>query len=337
MRHPLPRQPRHQRQNNQNHSMSRHSKDSASLRQYGGPRYWSTWLAYGSIWLAAQLPFRWQMAMGRVLGRLAHLFARRRRHICEVNIALCFPELSRQEQQQLVKNTFLSNGMGIMEIGLSWCRNPADFMDRVEVHGLEHLEQARAKGRGVFLVSAHFCTLELVGALVSQLFPVCVTYRAHKNPLFDALMKRGRQRHFEAVIERKQVRRALRTLQNGKVLWYAADQDYGPKHAVFANFFGRPAATITATTQFARFNDSEVLFFAHYRKPDHSGYELHFSEALEGYPSGDEVRDAERINALIEAAIRKHPEQYIWLHRRFKTRPPGAPDPYARNSGQAKP
>jgi len=265
------------------------------------------------------------------MGRLSYRLAGRRRHICEVNIALCFPEMTADERQQLVRQTFESNGMGIMEIGLSWYRHPSEFMDRVEVYGLENLENAHAQGRGVLLVSAHFCTLELVGGLVTQLFPVDITYRAHKNPLFDTLMLRGRQRHYDAVIERKQVRRALRRLGDGHVLWYAADQDYGPRHSVFAPFFNRPAATITATSKFARYNHSPVMFFAHYRKPDHQGYELHFSPPIEGYPSGDDEQDAACINRHIEAAIRRHPEQYIWLHRRFKTRPEGAPDPYARN------
>lgn len=315
--------------------MSRDDKDTEPLSRFLGPRFWPTWLAYGVTWLMAQLPFRWQMAIGRGIGWLGYRLAGSRRHICETNIALCFPELSDKEQQRLVRDTFLSNGMGIMEIGLSWCRNPADFMDRVEVHGLEHLRRTHGQGRGVLLVSAHFCTLELVGALVTQLFPVDITYRAHKNPLFDALMKRGRQRHYGAVIERKQVRRALRRLGEGHVLWYAADQDYGPKHAVFAPFFNRPAATITATSRFARHNDSPVMFFSHYRTADHQGYELHFHPPIEGYPTGDDERDAACINRYIEDAIRLHPEQYIWLHRRFKTRPEGVPDPYEQHRRSA--
>ncbi|MGM0631536.1 MAG: LpxL/LpxP family Kdo(2)-lipid IV(A) lauroyl/palmitoleoyl acyltransferase [Pseudomonadota bacterium] len=302
--------------------------DTQSFRHYLAPRFWPTWLAHGAIWLAARLPFRWQMAIGRDIGRLSYHFARRRRQICETNIALCFPELSEDQQRRLVKDTFLSNGMGIMEIGLSWYRRPEEFMDRVTAHGVEHVEAARAQGRGVLLVSAHFCTLELIGGLTAQLFPVDITYRAHKNPLFDALMKRGREQHFGAVVERRQVRLALRRLREGHALWYAADQDYGPKHSIFAPFFNRPAATITATSRFARYNDSPVIFFAHYRTPDHQGYELYFSEPLENYPTGDDVEDATRINGLIEAAIRRHPEQYIWLHRRFKTRPEGTPDPY---------
>lgn len=308
--------------------MSRSKNRPGALHHYLGPRYWPTWLIYGLTWLLARLPFRWQMALGRLTGRLAYRIAGKRRHICETNIALCFPELSAAAQQQLVRDTFISNGMGVMEIGLSWCRDPSEFMDRVSIHGLENLRKAHAQGRGVLLVSAHFCTLELVGGLVTQFYPVDITYRAHRNPLFDTLMKRGRERHYGAVIERKEVRRALRSLQDNRVLWYAADQDYGRRHAVFVPFFGHPAATITATSRFARHNQSPVVFFSHYRTADHQGYELYFSEPLKDYPSGDDETDARRINEYIEAAIRRHPEQYIWLHRRFKTQPEGIPDPY---------
>jgi len=128
------------------------------------------------------------------------------------------------------------------------------------------------------------------------------------------------------------VRAALRRLKEGNVLWYAADQDYGPKHSIFADFFGIPAASITATTKFAGFNNSRVVFMSHYRKEDNSGYHLYFSEPLEHYPTGNDVQDVARINGYIEAAIRKAPDQYIWLHRRFKTRPPGEPDLYKKRS-----
>jgi KDO2-lipid IV(A) lauroyltransferase len=247
-----------------------------------------------------------------------------------VNIALCFPELCAAQQKKLVRDTFISNGRGVMEIGLSWCRDPEDFRAIVTVKGQQHLSSALAQGRGVLLVSAHFSTLEIAGSLLALHHDFSVTYRRHKNPLFEALMKRGRQRHFEEVIERKEVRKAFRQLQLGKVLWYAADQDNGPRHSVFADFFGRPAASITATTTFASVNKSAVIFLSHYRSHDNQRYELIFSEALQDYPTGDEQQDVLRINALIEAAIRVAPDQYIWLHRRFKTRPEGMPDPYQR-------
>jgi KDO2-lipid IV(A) lauroyltransferase len=278
----------------------------------------------------AQLPLSWQMAIGKGLGIAMYHLARSRRHICEVNIALCFPELCAVQQKKLVRDTFISNGRGVMEIGLSWCRDPEDFRAIVTVKGQQHLYNALAQGRGVLLVSAHFSTLEIAGSLLALHHDFSVTYRRHKNPLFEALMKRGRQRHFEEVIERKEVRKAFRQLQRGKVLWYAADQDNGPRHSVFADFFGRPAASITATTTFASVNKSAVIFLSHYRTDDNGRYELIFSEALQDYPTGDEQQDVLRINALIEAAIRVAPDQYIWLHRRFKTRPEGMPDPYQR-------
>lgn len=314
---------------------SKKQQHSQRLRDYLAPRYWSTWLAYGFIWCVAQLPFAWQMHIGKYLGLLMYRLARRRRHICEVNIALCFPELSKQEQRKLVRDTFISNGIGIMEIGMAWARNPRDFRKRVTTTGLDGLIKAHEQGRGVLLVSAHFSTIEFAGSLMSLYYPIDVTYRAHKNPLFDLLMKRGRERLYGAVVERKEVRRALRRLREGHVMWYAADQDYGPRHSVFADFFGRKAATITATTNFAQFNQSPVIFVAHYRTPDNKGYTLNFQAPLENYPSGDMEEDANRINALIEEAIRVAPDQYIWLHRRFKTRPEGEPDPYARAPGSA--
>lgn len=297
-------------------------------RDFLGPRYWPTWIGYGLIWAIARLPYRVQVFLGERLGLLMYHLAGSRRRVCARNIELCFPELSKEEQLKLVRDTFKSNGIGIMEIGLSWTRHPEQFRDMVEIEGLENLKAAHAQGKGVLLVAAHFCTLEMAGTLLSLNYPFDVTYRKHKNPLFDALMKRGRKRLYGEVIERKEIRKAFRRLKENHVVWYAADQDYGPKHSIFVDFFGIPAASITATSTFASFNQSPVVFIAHYRKPDHSGYSIHFSEALPGYPTGDEHEDVRRINQLIERVIRRAPEQYIWLHRRFKTRPPGAPDLY---------
>lgn len=299
--------------------MSKKSLKSERLRDFLAPRYWLTWLGFGCIWLTAQLPFSLQMCIGHGLGLLSFRFAHERRHICETNIALCFPELGAAERARLVRDTFISNGIGVMEVGLAWCRRPQDFRSRVSVHGLENLQQAAAQGKGVLLVCAHFTTLEFAGSLLSLFHPMDVTYRPHKNPLFETLMYRARNRLYGAVIERGDVRSALRSLQQGHTMWYAPDQDYGRRHSVFVKFFGVPAATITATSRFASFNDSRVVFFSHYRSADNSRYHLHFAPALTAYPCGDEALDAQRINDIVEAAVRQHPEQYLWLHKRFKT------------------
>lgn len=315
--------------------MSKKSQKSDRLGDFLGPRYWPTWLGFGVIWLAAQLPFSMQMHIGRLLGWLSYRFARERRHICQTNIDLCFPELSADARARLVRDTFRSNGIGVMEVGMAWCRRPQDFRSRVTVHGLENLERAAAEGKGVLLVCAHFTTLEFAGSLLSLFHKMDVSYRPHKNPLFETLMYRSRHRLYANVVERGDVRLALRCLQQGHTLWYAPDQDYGRKHSVFVKFFGVQAATITATSRFASFNNSRVVFFSHYRSEDDSGYHLHFSEPLTNYPSADEAADAQRINDVIEAAVRQHPEQYLWLHKRFKTQADGE-NPYRIKRRAAK-
>lgn len=313
------------------------SQDNSSefirLRQFIAPRYWPTWLFILLARAVARLPFSWQIRLGAGLGHLSYYLARWRRHVCEVNLRLCFPDLDSDEHRILVRRTFVANGIGLMEVAVSWNRDPEDFRSRTTIEGLENLQQAAAKGRGVLLVAAHFTTLEIGGFLLSLYYPMAVTYRAHGNPLFDAAMFNGRRRHYPRVIERRDVRGALRALRDGLVLWYAPDQDYGSRRAVFVPFFGVKAATLTATSRYAESNNSPVLFLSHYRKPDNSGYHLRIGPELENFPSGDEREDAIRINQLVEAAVREQPDQYLWLHKRFKTREAGDPGPYDRAAG----
>lgn len=275
------------------------------------------------MWAVAHLPFPLQIRCGQCLGLLSYFFARSRRHICEVNLRLCFPDLTIDEHRTLVRKTFISNGIGLIEVAISWYRNPEDYRSRMTVTGIENLEAAISKGKGVLLLCAHFSTLEIGSFLFNLIGDMDVTYRPNKNPLFQAAMLNGRIRHYRRVHDRKDVRGALRSLKAGRILWYAPDQDYGAKHSVFVPFFGVQAATITATARFAKVNDSAVLFFSHYRNEDNSGYHLDFSPPLEGFPSSDEERDARTTNELVEQAIRKQPDQYLWLHKRFKTQAAG--------------
>ena len=262
------------------------------------------------MWLIARLPFPIQLWIGKLLGMLAFHFARGRRHVCETNLRLCFPELSERELQQLLRKTFESNGIGFVEIAIAWSGNPERYQHLANFHGLDNLQAAAAQGKGVLLIGPHLTTFEMAGFLYSRVGELNATYRANdKNPLFDAFMFNGRHRLYPGMFERKDIRGALRCLKQGRVLWYAPDQDYGPGHSVFVPFFGNLAATITAGSRFAKFNTSPVIFFSHYRRPDNSGYDIYFSEVLTDYPSGNDEEDGRIINRLVEAAIRRQPDQ----------------------------
>jgi Kdo2-lipid IVA lauroyltransferase/acyltransferase len=292
------------------------------------PRYWPTWIGVGAMWLIARLPLRLQFSLGRLIGVLGYRFASARRHIARTNVELCLPELDAEARDDLVQRVFVSTGIGAIETAIAWFGDLSRYRSRTSIEGLELLTAAQRRGRGVLLVGAHFTTLDLAGALLSTATELDVIYRYNKNPVIEYIMRRGRQRRFAGVIERSDPREILTRLQAGHTIWYAADQDYGRKVSVFAPFFSVPAATITATARFARFNSSDVMFISHFRDADTRTWSLHLQQIGGGYPTGDDLEDARRINAVIEHEIRRHPDQYLWLHRRFKTRPIGEPRPY---------
>ena len=286
------------------------------------PRVWPAWIAVGLAWLIARLPLRLINWIGHALGGLVYLFGRSRRHITHTNLALCFPELSESERLSLARESFTHTALGALEATVAWLNPARDLAARTEIIGLEHLERARAQGRGVLLLGGHFSAMDVISPKMAAI-DFDVIYRQNKNPVWEWLQVNGRQRYFDGIIERNDTRQILRRLKAGRAIWYAADQDYGARHSVFAPFFGVSTASITATARLARFNNSPVLLMSNFRNPDTLTWTVRIGEALEGYPTGDDVADATRINQIIEQAIRTHPEQYLWMHRRFKTRPPG--------------
>ena len=225
-----------------------------------------------------------------------------------------------------MRRVFTSTGIGAVETAIAWFGDIERYRGRVTLDGLEALTAAQQRGRGVMLIGAHFATLDLAGALLSQAVELDVIYRYNKNPVIERAMRHGRERRFNGVIERSDTRTVLTRLKEGRTVWYAADQDYGRKVSLFAPFFGVPAATITATARFARFNASPAVFISHFRNVQTRTWSLHLRE-IDAFPSGDDAEDARRINAVIECEIRRQPDQYLWLHRRFKTRPVGEPRP----------
>ncbi len=293
------------------------------------PRVWPAWLMVGAGWVTARLPLPVIAALARLLGTLAYAFGRRRRQITLTNLRLCFPELSDSERGRLARRSFVHTAMGVLEAMMVWLNPARPVAGRTRIHGLEHLQRARSEGRGVLLLGGHFSAMDIVAPKLAEV-DIDVMYRENRNPAWEWLQVTGRRRYFRGVIERADVRQTLKRLKQGRTIWYAPDQDYGRRRSVFAPFFGVPTASIRATAQLARFNDSPVLLMTNYRDLDSLTWSIHFHPPLTNYPTGDDLADAETVNRAIEAAIRTHPEQYLWMHRRFKTRPEGAAPVYGK-------
>lgn len=310
---------------------SKHKKtdEPFQAKDYLHPRHWLTWLGLGILWALSRLPFSLQMQMGSLLGKAMYHLASRRRHITRRNIALCFPERDNEAQQTLVRQTFHSAGISLMETGLAWWGKEKVLAKRVQIEGLEHLQHATAQGKGVLLLGAHFTSLEISGRLLAQFHPCAAMYRKHDNPLFEAVIKHSRETHLDKIISRRDMRGMVRALKAGTVVWYATDQDFGPRNSVFAPFFGIQTASLVMTSKLARLSGAPVVPFFSQRLDDDSGYKLILLPALSDFPSGDDTTDAARINAIIEQQVRVAPDQYLWLHRRFKTRPDDEPGLYS--------
>jgi KDO2-lipid IV(A) lauroyltransferase len=290
------------------------------------PRLWRhglTWVAAGLLWCIAQLPYRGQLVIGRGLGGLIRRWARDRRRIALTNLALCLPGYSENARQGLLDAHFASLGIALVETALGWWGSTRRLEGLTTINGLEHLEAALRLGRGAILLSAHFTTLEIGGRLLALHAPFHVLYRSHKNPVIERLQRSARRRHFEKAIPRDDLRGLLASLKQNRPVWYAPDQDFGRANSLFVPFFGIPAATLTATSRLARLSGAPVVPFFPRRLPDARGYELTLLPALDGFPGKDVEQDTRRIMGLIEERVRQQPEQYLWVHRRFKTRPPG--------------
>ena len=292
------------------------------------PRVWPTWCLVGFGWLIARLPWALLFPLGTHLGGLAFHLGGARRRITETNLRLCFPELDAAQRRAMARRVFEAVALGTLELCVAWLNPKRGRCHPVQVEGAEHFHAALAEGRGLILLGGHFAVMDIIAAALANLGPVEVMYRRNRNPVWEWLQVRGRRHYFQGVLERKALRPTLRALQAGRAIWYAADQDYGAKHSVFAPFFGTSAATITATAQLARHNGSPVLFMSQHRNPAERTWTIRFEPPLTGFPSGDAQIDAVRVNQAIEQAVRRCPEQYLWLHRRFKTRPPGQPRLY---------
>jgi len=287
------------------------------------PRHWPSWIGLGVVQLIAKLRYRALIALGRGLGALTARLPGARRRVAQRNLAVCFPEQSDAERTRLLHRNLADLGLMLVEFAFAWFGSDRAIA-RVPcaVEGLEHLERCHAQGRGVLLVGAHFSHLELCARLVSQRIRIAGMYRVMDDPVFERAVLRARLGYAQAMFTKDELRASVKYLKRGGTLWYAPDQDMRGKDTLFAPFFGVNASTLTATHHLARLSGAAVIPFFHKREP-HGGYAIRLEAPLENFPSPDIVADTARVNACIERMVRAAPEQYLWVHKRFKTRPPG--------------
>lgn len=287
------------------------------------PKYWLTWFGLSLLWLLVQMPYLWLRALGDFLGTRARPLLKRRCKIANENIRLCFPEMNTEQREQLIAANFRSLGMGLLETGMAWFWSDARLRKWFDIQGLESFNSAQNKRKGVILVGVHFMSLELCGRMMGLCQPILATYRPHNNRVMERVQTWGRMRSLKGMIDRKKLRSVVGALKKGEVVWFAPDQDYGPKGSTFAPFFGVDnAATTNGPLVLSRLSKSVMMTMTLTRKEKSQGYSLHFGSELTEMPV-DEVAAAAYVNKAIEGEILRAPEQYLWVHRRFKTRPAG--------------
>jgi KDO2-lipid IV(A) lauroyltransferase len=303
------------------------SDHSPSQHRYA-PRHWLAWLGLGIVRMVGALPYRALFRLGRVLGALTVHLPGERRRVAERNLQLCFPDLDPPARAALLRAALCDLGMLFVEFAGAWFASERALAAvPCEVEGLEHLEDCRRRGQGALLVGAHFSHLELCARLVSQRIRIAGMYRVMDDPVFEQAVLRARLRYADAMFTKQDIRRTVRYLKEGGSVWYAPDQDMRGKDSVFVPFFGIAAATITATHHLARLSGAAVIPFFHRRNAG-GGYSLRLEAPLADFPGDDVVADTARVNACIERMVREAPEQYLWVHKRFKSRPPGQPPLY---------
>jgi len=281
--------------------------------------------------MTAFFPYSWIVAIGKKVGRLLIKLGGSRVRITRRNLELCFPEKSVEERERILESNFEALGVSFLESGLAWWGSDKRILKLANIEGLELVEQRLAEGKKTIMIGFHFVSLEMSARLCATKVDFNALYKPQNNGVFEWVSTRRRGINNMKLIPRKKIKYMLGLLDQGQTILLAPDQDLGVKRGIFVPFFGIPAATIPSVSEYARQTNSEVVYFNFYRNPDYSGFTLKFSEPLENFPSGDDYEDTVRINLMVEEAIRAHPDQYLWQHRRFKNRPEGEEPLYAKS------
>jgi Kdo2-lipid IVA lauroyltransferase/acyltransferase len=293
------------------------------------PRYWPTWIGVALLRILSLLPLSLLNLLGTGVGLLTWRVFGSRRRIAETNIRLCFPELDDARRRLLVRSHFVQLGRSILTMGINWFA-PAARLDRLfRIEGCEHIDRIIERGENVILLAPHFVALEIGGIYISRRYPTISMYQFIKNPVMDRVIRNGRQRFAAELVERKDaMHQLIRRIRAGRVFYYLPDQDPGPRKGIFVPFFGVDAATFPMLSRFARMSRARVVPCMTEQLEGGRGWRVRLLPPLEDFPGDDETVDTRRMNEAVEETVRIAPAQYFWVHKRFKTRPPGAPRVY---------
>jgi len=312
------------------------ASDSFLWYQHLAPKYWPSWLGLALLRIIVWLPYRVQLWVGFSIGHLFYLLGHYRRKVVQTNISLCFSELSASEQEQLVKQHFHAIGMGLIEIALNWWGSVDYLRTLVNIKNYHYVEEALKKGNGVIILGAHYTTVEISARFITLDNKFAASYQTMRNPIFDHFTMQARYRNFDQVFARDEIRQTFRYIKQNNIVWIAADQDTGADNSEFVPFFNQLAATQTVASRMAKITKAAIIPYYSRRLKGSQGYVMEFFPPLENFPGDSPKEDAIRTNKLLEDFIRPAPEQYLWTHRRFKTRPEGMPKLYAKKPRRAK-
>jgi len=308
--------------------MTKQTKHSFKASHYFKLKYVPMWLFFGLLRIIALLPYPLQLKCGSALGHFLKFLIPKRKTIIKTNIDLCFPNLSADKKMGIFNTNYSNLGVSLIEMGMCWWWSKEQLLPLVEVKGLEHIEKCLQQKQGVILLTGHFTSLEIGARLLTLFMPIQVMYRTQRNKLFDSYLYTKRNQYFEQTISRKNTRKMLQGIKKLIPTWYAPDQDFSSERNIFAPFFGVKTATISASSRLAKSSGAAMLPYFPERKSDGSGYILHIGAPLKNFPSNDELADATAINQSIEHYAKQFPDQYMWIHKRFKTRPDGEQNVY---------
>ncbi len=287
-----------------------------------------TRIALAFLWLLRLLPLPVLAAIGNGFGLLLYGLGSERRRVCLINLARCLPELAADERAALARRHFQAFARTFLERAILWWGSLARIRRLVRIEGMDHFEAVR--GGPLILLAPHFVGMDMGAARLMLEIDIVSIYSRQKNEVFDAVLYAGRTRFGRVTLLSRQdgVRPALRAMQAGRPFYYLPDMDFGQRDAIFVPFFGANAATVTGVSRLARLAGARVLPCITRMLPGGQGYVVRFLPAWENYPGASIEADTRRMNAFIEEQVRQMPEQYLWVHKRFKTRPPGEPSWY---------